>query len=179
MPLVESVMKTDGATITFSGKHFFTSGYDGSASFASIWADQVTIVDSTTVTAKWTKGIPVIATKSSPKLKFTKKLACSTNQDETKCNANSECNWSSNTCSDKAAAAPAAPATCSSHGIESDCNNDSSCNWSNNQCSSKSAQCSAHSTDTDCSADSICSWANNACAVKPGRRMLAVEEADS
>jgi len=101
MPIVDNVMKTDGATVTFKGKNFFVSGYDGSASFNSIWADQVVIVDSSTATAKWTKGVPVISTKSSPMLKFTQKPACSSHQTETQCNTNSACNWDSSSCSDK------------------------------------------------------------------------------
>ena len=45
MPAVVSVALTDSATITYSGTNFFTVGFDASASFNSIWADEVTITD--------------------------------------------------------------------------------------------------------------------------------------
>jgi hypothetical protein len=72
MPAVTSVALTDSATITFTGTNFFTSGYTASASFNSIWADEVTVSDANTAVAKWNKGVPVITAESAPQLKFTK-----------------------------------------------------------------------------------------------------------
>ena len=73
MPAVTAVALTDSATITFTGTGFFTTGYDGSASFNGIWADTVTITDATTVVAKWNKGVPTVAADAAPQLRFTKK----------------------------------------------------------------------------------------------------------
>jgi hypothetical protein len=72
MPAVVSVALTDSATITFTGTNFFTIGYAPSASFNSIWADEVTVTDANTAVAKWNKGVPVITSTAAPQLKFTK-----------------------------------------------------------------------------------------------------------
>lgn len=66
MPAVASVALTDSATITFTGTNYFTTGYKASASFNSIWADEVTITDATTVVAKWNKGVPTVTAESVP-----------------------------------------------------------------------------------------------------------------
>ena len=72
MPSVVSVAITDSSTITFTGINFFTTGYAPSASFNSIWADEVIVTDSTTAVAKWNKGVPININVSTPQLKFTK-----------------------------------------------------------------------------------------------------------
>jgi hypothetical protein len=72
MPVVEKVILTDSATITFTGKNFFTTGYTGKARFNGIVADELTVKDGTTAVAKWNKGIPVTTAVSVPELWFVK-----------------------------------------------------------------------------------------------------------
>jgi len=72
MPIVDSVVLTDSATITFTGQNFFTSGYTPKAQFNGVDADEVTIDSVTTVTAKWNKGVPTTGAATAPKLWFVK-----------------------------------------------------------------------------------------------------------
>jgi len=73
MPLVEKVELTDSATITFTGKNFFTTGFTGKARFNGIQADELTVVDATKAVAKWNKGVPVTTSAKVPELWFVKK----------------------------------------------------------------------------------------------------------
>lgn len=66
MPTVELVTLTDSATVTFTGKGFFTIGYKGAAQFNGIDADEVTISNANTAVAKWNKGVPVVAAATAP-----------------------------------------------------------------------------------------------------------------
>ena len=72
MPAVTAAVLTDSATITFTGNNFLMTGYDAKASFNSLWADEVTVIDATSAIAKWNKGVPVVSSETVPQLKFVK-----------------------------------------------------------------------------------------------------------
>jgi hypothetical protein len=71
-PAVSAVAKSDASTVTFTGTDFFTSGYDGKASFGGHEATSVTITSATSAAATFAKGVPTVAAAEAPKLWFVK-----------------------------------------------------------------------------------------------------------
>ena len=64
----------------------------------------MSIIDSSTVEAKWMKGIPILTSESYPVLKFSQR-DCKQFLNEKICNSDLECSWTSDKCEDKQAPA--------------------------------------------------------------------------
>lgn len=67
-PVVSSASSSAAGQIVFTGTNFYTSGYTANASYAGVFADQVTIDSSTQVTATWTLGLPPLGSDVVPAL---------------------------------------------------------------------------------------------------------------
>lgn len=69
-PEVSSVSSSVTGQMVFTGTNFFVRGYTSNASYAGIFADQVTIDSATQVTATWTLGFPPLGEEIVPSLWF-------------------------------------------------------------------------------------------------------------
>jgi len=72
MPVFTQASISSASEITFTGTDFFETGYQPVVEFGGVKADNVTIASSTSIVAKWTKGVPVVANATSPILSFNK-----------------------------------------------------------------------------------------------------------
>jgi len=65
-PDVVSVASSVAGQIVFEGNNFFTSGHTANASYAGIYADQISIESSSKATATWTLGFPPLGVEIAP-----------------------------------------------------------------------------------------------------------------
>jgi len=65
-PDVISVTSSVAGQIVFEGNNFFTSGHSANASYAGIYADQISIDSASQVTATWTLGFPPLGVEIAP-----------------------------------------------------------------------------------------------------------------
>jgi hypothetical protein len=75
MPEVTGVSIKDSSSIEFVGTGFSIQGYTANATFGGVYANTITVDSDTKATAKWTKGVPVVAEASTPTLFFSKEDA--------------------------------------------------------------------------------------------------------
>ena len=71
MPVITNATISSASEITFIGTGFFETGYSPVVEFGGVNADNITVT-STSVTAKWIKGVPVVPNATHPTMYFTK-----------------------------------------------------------------------------------------------------------
>ena len=71
MPVITNATIASASTIQITGTDFFESGYQTTVEFGGVVADNVT-VSKTSIVAKWTKGVPVVANATAPIVSFEK-----------------------------------------------------------------------------------------------------------
>jgi len=72
MPVITNAEITSASEITFTGTSFFETGYKAVVQFGGVTADNITIASSSSIVAKWIKGVPVVANATAPILFFEK-----------------------------------------------------------------------------------------------------------
>jgi len=72
MPVISNATISSANSITFTGTDFFETEYATTVEFGGVKADNVTVESATSIIAKWTKGVPVVANATAPILFFVK-----------------------------------------------------------------------------------------------------------
>lgn len=72
MPVITNATISSANSITFTGTDFFETEYATTVEFGGVKADNVTVESTTSIIAKWTKGVPVVANATAPILFFEK-----------------------------------------------------------------------------------------------------------